>query len=145
MAEMLIVLADSAVLDFMDVYLTVYVVLYILSKHQLVTLLITEQLYKLVQKTIMNLVTGPDKGTCSIFMPLTQQDVIQDKVFLQKVNAGPVDVVADAMKHKAVFPGFHQDSQEWRQVLALALEIMLHVVAQVLLELNLLRVKHNAN
>jgi hypothetical protein len=67
-AVMLIVLADSAVLDFMDVYLTVYVVLYILSKHRLATLLTTEQLYKLVQKTITNLVTGPDKDTCSIFM-----------------------------------------------------------------------------
>ena len=68
MAAMLIVLADSAVLDFMDVYLTVYVVLYILSKLQLATLLTTEQLYKLAQKTITNLVTGPDKDTCSIFM-----------------------------------------------------------------------------
>ena len=68
MAEMLIVLADSAVLDFMDVYLTAYVVLYILLKLQLVTLLTTEQLYKLAQKTITNLVTGPDKDTCSIFM-----------------------------------------------------------------------------
>ena len=119
MAEMLIVLADSAVLDFMAVYLTAYVVLYILLKLQLVTLLTTEQLYKLAQKTITNLVTGPDKGTCSIFMLLTQQDVIQRKVFLQKVSAGPVDVVADAMKHKAVFLGIHRDSQEWRQALAL--------------------------
>ena len=33
MAAMLIVLADSAVLDFMDVYLTAYVVLYILSQN----------------------------------------------------------------------------------------------------------------
>jgi hypothetical protein len=133
------------VLDFMVAYLTVFVVSFILLKLQLVTLLITEQLYKLVQKTIMNLVTGPDKVTCSIFTLLMRQDVIQHKAFLQKANAGLVDVVADAMKHKDVFLGIHQDSQEWRQALARTLETMVLVAALVLSELSLLRVKHNAN
>ena len=105
-------------LDFMVAYLTVFVVSFILLKLQLVTLLITEQLYKLVQKTIMNLVTGPDKVTCSIFTLLMRQDVIQHKAFLQKANAGLVDVVADAMNHKDVLLGIHQGSQEWHQALA---------------------------
>jgi hypothetical protein len=49
------------------------------------------------------------------------------------------------MKRKDVLLGIHQDSQEWRQALAQALGTMVLAADQVLLELNLFRVKHNAN
>lgn len=132
-------------LVFTDVFQIAFVVKYTLSKDQLDISAKAAQFYNSAQKMIMNLPTGQDKDTCSIFMLLTLLVALQDKVFLLKANAGQADVVAAAMKHKGVFLGTRQAGQEWLQAHVQVLEIMLHVAAQALSELSLLRVKHNAN
>ena len=67
------------------------------------------------------------------------------KVFLLKANAGQVEEAAVAMKHQVVFLGSRQVFQEWRQVLVQAFVMLLLEAGMALLELDLLRVKHNAN